>query len=224
MCFSPEVDLVASVAIGAVAFETIRHNHHIRTLPIALVPAIFAIHTFSSAFVWLGFEGHVSLSVQHWAINVYLAIAFILWPTFVPFTLLCIEPIGWRRNTLGVLFMLGAITSAIYQVAIRDGNGSATELAHYIDFHVGGTPYFTGALYFMTTTISVLLSGQRPLVLWGLVNTAVVLVLVASQNHGLPSLWCFWAACTSAFVLWFIRTLETNQQAGIDWPWLVKEQ
>ena len=54
MCLTPEVDVVTSVAIGALAIDALRHNNNVRTLPIALVPAIFSVHTFSSAVVWWG--------------------------------------------------------------------------------------------------------------------------------------------------------------------------
>ena len=51
MCLSPEVDLAARILISVVAVDAIRHNRHGRTLPLALLPGIFALHSFASMFV-----------------------------------------------------------------------------------------------------------------------------------------------------------------------------
>ena len=216
MCLGPEVDIAVGIGIAALAVETIRKNPESRTLPISLIPAIFSIHLFASAIVWFGFEKQVPSLIQTVATYLYIAIAFILWPTYVPIAIYCIEPPGWRKQLLAILATLGGLTSVQFLVATWHGNSSATQGDYFIDFHVTGTPAYSGALYFVTTCGAVLLSNYRPLLIWGIANAAVVAFLTATANHGLPSLWCFWAATTSGFVLWFIRTWQPNVTQSID--------
>ena len=65
MCLSVEFDIVAGAAISVVAIDAIRHHRTGRELPLALVPAVLAVHTFLSAVVWLGVDGTVSEPVAH---------------------------------------------------------------------------------------------------------------------------------------------------------------
>lgn len=63
MCFSPEVDVAAAAAISVAAIDAAQRIEHPRTVPIALPPALFAVHTFSSALIWWGADGTVPAQV-----------------------------------------------------------------------------------------------------------------------------------------------------------------
>jgi len=214
---------VVGASVTLVSFGALKNNVHRRTLPIALIPAIFSAHLFASAIVWLGFDGNVSTGIQTVATNFYLFIAFVLWPTYIPAAILFVEPDGLRRLALSLFVVLGVITSVQFFSAIVSGNGTATSGNLFIDFHVSGTPNYSGALYFVVTCGSALLSGQRAIVVWGWLNVFAVTALVVSANHGLPSLWCFWAAITSVCVLWFIRSIKLRKELGLPWPWSAQD-
>jgi Family of unknown function (DUF6629) len=219
MCFSPEVDVVAALVISVVAVDAVRHNHSARTTPLALLPAVFAVHTLSSAFVWWGLEDSVPAGLGAAATSFYLAIAFVLLPVLVPVAVLLIEPPGWRRPALVVLGLAGAYASAAFALGLLDGRGGAAACSYYIDFGITGASSAAGVMYVAATCGALLLSGQRPLVLWGITNVVVVGVLVLAEANGLPSLWCFWAAGTSVFIAWFLRSLARARAAGAAWPW-----
>ncbi len=60
MCFSPEVDLVAGIAITAIGIDTLRQVEHPRERAIAALPLVFGLHQFSEAFVWWALEGRIT--------------------------------------------------------------------------------------------------------------------------------------------------------------------
>lgn len=218
MCLSPQVDLVAGSAISVFAFDALRRNSNIRTLPIAALPTLFAVHTFTSAVVWWGLTGRIPNSVATFATDFYILIAFVVLPIFVPMATFLIEPSGWRRISLAILSATGLIVGGIFLQNILAGNSSAVACDLYIDFHVGGVPYPVSGLYAMVTCGAMLLSGSRPLFYWGMLNVLAIAFLSYRLSHSLPSLWCFWAACTSCFIAWFIRSpeaklLPSNQSA-----------
>lgn len=219
MCFSPEADVVAAVVISAIAVDAIRHNRTARTAPLALLPALFAVHSLSSAFVWWGLAGDVPPGLGAAATSFYLGIAFVLLPVFVPIAVLLIEPSGWRRPALVALGLAGAYASVVFAMGLLDGRGGAVACNYYLDFGITGASSAAGAMYVVATCGALLLSGERPLVIWGITNAVIVGFLALVQGAGLPSLWCFWAACSSAVIAWYLRSLSRDHDRGARWPW-----
>jgi hypothetical protein len=220
MCLSPEVDLAAGILISVVAVDAIRHNRHGRTLPLALLPGIFALHSFASMFVWLAFQGSVSDSIGKVAANFYIFVAFVLLPIYVPIVTLLVEPHGWRRHALQVFAAVGLIAGLVYLYYIVQGKASVRECTAFLDFHVAGPTWLMSAFYGAATCGAMLFSGYRPLFIWGVLNCIAIVALNERLAHALPSLWCLWAACTSFFVAWFLRDLIKLRQAGGPWPWV----
>jgi hypothetical protein len=218
MCFAPQVDVVAGVAIAVVAVDAVRHCHSARTAPLAALPAIFAFHTLVSALVWWGLWGDIPGGIGSAALQTYLVIAFVLLPIYVPVAVLLIEPAGWRRWALGVLVVLGAGAGLDFLYGLLTGRGEATACVSYIDFNVTGTSSLAGVLYVVATCGALLLSGARPLFIWGVINVLAIGVLVVFASRGLPSLWCFWAACTSLFIAWYLRSIEAPSAADVGKP------
>jgi hypothetical protein len=219
MCFSPEADVAAAVVISVVAVDALRHNQSARTAPLALLPAVFAVHTLSSAFVWWGLDGTVASRLGSVATAFYLGVAFALLPVLVPVAIGLLEPPGWRRPALGVLALAGAYASAVFLIGLADGRGAVTACSYYLDFRISGASSAAGVMYVVATCGALLLSGQRPLVIWGITNAVVVGVLALAEGAGLPSLWCFWAACSSVAIAWYLRALAGRRAAGAPWPW-----
>jgi hypothetical protein len=219
VCLSPEVDVVAGVVISAVAIDALRHNPSVRTLPLAGIPIIFAVHSFAAAFVWWGLRGDVPAAVGNAAAWFFMVIAFVLLPVFVPVAVLLLEPHGWRRYLLTALSGVGLLASAEYLWELVAGHGSAIACDLYIDYSVAGVASVTGMLYIVATCGALLLSGHRQLFVWGLVNVVMIAGLAVWANRGLPSLWCWGAAVTSWFVALYLRHLTHERARGLPWPW-----
>lgn len=211
MCFAPEADVFAGIAITAVAIDAARTFPTPRFAGLAAVPAIFAAHTFSSAFVWWGLRGELPDSAYEAAKWLYLFIAFTLLPIYVPASVALVEPPGWRR-----LGMLGLVAAGVYAgldffQGLLASQGSAVACDLYIDYNVRSSSAITGAMYALSTIGAMLLSSHRPLIQWGALNLGLVAVLALWSSRGLPSLWCFGAACTSFFVVLLFRGQRRGQ-------------
>jgi len=206
VCLSPEVDAVATVTISVFAFDALRHNKSLRSLPLALVPSVFALHTLSSAFVWWAHRGHVSPWVGAEAAKFFIAVAFAFLPIYIPFAVWCIEPAGLRRNVLSVLCLAGLFSGLSFAQSIARGDSSAVVGHHAIAYHVHHVSTLAMCLYFVATCGAMLLSGFPSLIAWGALNVGVILFLFWWMSEDLPSIWCFWAGATSGFVAWFMRS------------------
>ena len=219
MCLSPQVDVTVGIAISVVAVDTLRHCKSPRLLGLALLPAIFAAHSFTSAFVWLGLLGDVSPEVLNAATALYLFVAFVLLPMYAPIAVWLVEPRGWRRSVFVLLVLAGVYAGMSFLIALIDGRGSAVACDFYISFNIDFTASSVAVFYILATCGALLLSGQRILVYWGLVNALAVGGLAFWASRGLPSLWCFLAAISSVFIAWYLRRLDKSHREGEPWPW-----
>lgn len=218
MCFSAGFDLAAGTVITVVAIDTLRRNESARTLPLAIIPAVFAAHTLMSGALWLSFNGAISPQAGTAAAWAYMLVAFVLLPILIPLSVLLLEPPGWRRFALVALTGAGVVSGLGYLIGLVGGSGSAQACGWYIDYWIEAPVPFSGVLYLIATCWALLLSGYRPLFLWGLTNVLVVVVLSDAVPRGLPSLWCLWAAVTSFFVNGFLRDLNRSRAIGEKGP------
>ena len=62
MCFSVQADVVAGAVLLPVAGLTLREVRHVRELPFAALPLLFAAHQGVEALVWAAGDGDVSAS------------------------------------------------------------------------------------------------------------------------------------------------------------------
>ena len=205
MCFAPEADVFAGIAITAVAIDAARHYPSPRYAGLAALPAIFAAHTFASAFVWWGLRGEIPDGAYEAAKWFYLFIAFTLLPIYVPTSVALVEPPGWRRLGMFGLIAAGIFSGLDFFNGLLAGEGSAVACDLYVDYSVRSGSVWAGALYALSTCGAMLLSSHRLLAQWGVVNVAIISVLAVVSSRGLPSLWCFGAACTSFYVAWLFR-------------------
>jgi uncharacterized protein DUF6629 len=205
MCFSAEADLVTGVAVGMVGIDALRHVRKPHQMALAATPLLLAVHEIDEAFVWWGLHGQVALPVEHAAIYVFLAIAFVL-PFWVPFAMLGVETEIHRRQWIKALLVVGTVTTVALLVAIIQGPvGAAIDGSHiaytadisYADILI--------ALYVVATCGACLVASNKWLVLLGLANLSAVIALGWITFTGFTSLWCAWAALTSVTIAIYLR-------------------
>jgi len=217
MCFSAQADLVGGIVVGAIAVDVLRHVGGRReVLPLAILPAILAVHQIVEAFVWWGLEGHVPDPVGSVATTLYLLIAFVLLPVYVPLAILVLEPRGRRRWSMVPFLVLGGAVAGVLGAAMASGPITAElghlHIAYAIDLSAGG--WIVGA-YVVATCGAALVSGFRPVAIFGLVNLAAVIVLSRLVVDGFASLWCGWAALTSGAIALYLRLSGPDRVAVI---------
>ena len=92
MCFSSQADLIGGVVVSAIGVDALRHVGNRRELPIASLPLLLGGHLLVETFVWWGLEGRVPAELGTAAMWIYLLIAFVVLPPYVPLAIMAIEP------------------------------------------------------------------------------------------------------------------------------------
>lgn len=211
MCFSPEADLAAGVVVGVIALDTLRHVRRPERLPLALVPAVFAIHQFVEVFVWWSLEGRASAETGARATWWYLLIAFGILPVLVPVAMLLIEPVRARRRWLAGLALAGLGVAATLVHTLSTGTPSARIDGHHISYNVGlDNDALLVGLYVLACCGAMLISSHRPIQVYGLANLVVVSLLAWLDRNALVSLWCVWAAVTCFLIDVHLRRTDTS--------------
>lgn len=200
MCFSLEADLVVGVALLPVAVVSLREVRHVRELPFASLPLLFALHQLVEALVWAGTEGHVSPGLQHAAAMAYLIFAFPVLPILVPAAVLLLEPSGSRMRVVPFV-ALGGVVATYFAVAVLTGPIEVVVHPYALAYvaHIDDVVLWTG-LYIVAVIGAPLLSGYPSLVAFGALNLVGLSVAGLAYAEGFASLWCIWAALSSIFI------------------------
>ena len=214
MCLSAQADIVGGTLVAAIGIDAYRHlRGRSSHLLLATLPVLLGVHQLVEAFVWWGVEGHVPQMVGRIALWIYLLIAFVVLPIFIPFAVLAIEPTTRRRWQMAPFVALGVGVSAVLLAAMLDAPIEATEhpyhLAYTVQLSHGG---LIVALYVIAVCGALLFSGYRHIAIFGLANLAAVVVLAWLTLDGFTSLWCAYAALLAAAIALHMRYAKAHRE------------
>ncbi|MCD6064939.1 MAG: hypothetical protein K0R82_2850 [Flavipsychrobacter sp.] len=214
MCFSAQASFAASAGlavVGAVCFSRSKTTpQHI----LACIPLIFSVQQLSEGLLWLSLSQPAYAHWQRTAMYVFLVFAEVVWPAFVPLTILLFENDLRRKKVLRVLSGIG-IFIAIYMsycMAVYPVSASIEE--HHINYQLDfplGNRWFSGIPYLLAAVLSPFVSGVKFLRLLGWGFLVAYLVTRIWYAHYLISVWCFFAAILSLMVLYIINRLRKGE-------------
>jgi hypothetical protein len=207
MCFSPEGDLVGGIVVTAIGIDTVRHlrqrsNH----LALAALPLLLGVHQIDEAFVWWSLQGKVPAEVGRVAMWIYLTIAFVVLPILVPSVIMLLEPTSRRKWRIVPFLTVGIVVSTVLLDTMLRNRPTVKLGAYHLAYSIGlQHGVLVIGLYIVATCGSLLASGFRHIVVFGLANLVAVVVLARLSADGFASLWCFYAALTCGAIMLHMR-------------------
>jgi len=209
VCFSPEASFIAAGALAPAGVVALRSVQRRDELILGTLPLLFAGHQAVEGLVWLGLDGHLSHRLLDVAIRVYLMFAQVVLPSLVPVGVLVFERDPRRRRWLIGPVVLGAIVGARLLWVITAHRIGAHVLGESIvydtDVHFG---FVVAAGYVAATCGPALLSTGSLLQRFGVANLAGLTVAAFVKYSAVTSVWCFYAALVSGFILVALRARE----------------
>lgn len=202
MCFSPQADVVGGLVICAIGVDAVRHVRQRREfLALAWLPLLLGAHQFIESLVWLWLQGHVPRGIGHVALWAYLLIAFVVLPVFVPLAVIAIEPTVRRKWMMVPFASIGTVIAVILFTAMVRGPVSVKLAPYHLSYGIRVTDgLLIIALYVVAVCGPLLLSGYRNVVVFGVANLVAVIVIARLTVDGFASVWCGWAAVSSAAI------------------------
>jgi hypothetical protein len=143
---------------------------------------------------------------------IYLLIALVVVPIFVPLATYRLEPTASRRRTILPFLVLGVGVGTTLLVRMLSGHVSVRQGSYHLAYSIGlqhGLVII--GLYIVATCGALLFSGYRHILIFGLANLVAVVVLARLTSDGFTSLWCFYAALASGAISLHMRFAKPHR-------------
>jgi hypothetical protein len=226
MCFSAPVSYSAAAVLASTGLYAVQQA---RRLPFpyrmwALIPVLFGIQQAFEGRVWQMLDAGNADAAVPCAIGFHFFSHF-LWLWWLPLCTYLVEPGKIRRKVFAGCTIFGAFTGTLVlttllfhpewmTVSVKD-HSVVYEFAVHYDYrssiHLPITP---AALYALTILVPLLFSSLRLVKIFG--GMAALSSVLASVAYGYAyvSVWCFFAAVLSLFIVYMIRRLAAESQTN----------
>ena len=206
MCMMAEVNFASAAIIGSIGIATLKETKHPREVLMASMPLMFGVHQFIEGFVWLGLDGDIGTLALNNSAFLFMLYAQALLPFIMPLSVLLIERPGWRRNVIAgiVAVAFGLAAYMTYGVVAFDTNVYIEQ--HSIAYRNSATgSLITVGLYIVVTCGALILSSNKVVRWFGLLNLAGLIVVAIVKQYAFSSVWCLYAAIVSVMLYWQFR-------------------
>jgi hypothetical protein len=214
MCFSAQASFLAAgflITLGSLTLK--RRSPHNSLL--ATTPLLFGIQQLSEGVVWSTFGSQIQFFHQL-ALYVFLACALVLWPVWVPLSLIQCEQMYTRKNILYAILIAGSLFSLYALYSLFTLKPFATVEGHHIIYHVFPPPtsftYFIVhiGLYLCATIVPFFISSHPGTFIMGICITIASIVSWLFWHYAFVSTWCFLAAILSCMILFIVTKYRTR--------------
>ncbi len=203
MCFSAEASFGAGAVLAVAGVISVRKAETRRELAFSAIPFIFAVQQFTEGFVWLGLAGRFAEWLPA-ATYGFLIFAQIVWPVWVPGSILLLEKEPGRRKVLTVFLGMGLLVAGIVVWRLAVYGARASIVDHHIHYDIPFPDTFRtpiNIMYMLATVASPFVSGAKGMKVLGGVILISFIVTLIFYNYNLISVWCFFAAVLSVVVI-----------------------
>ena len=232
MCFSAVSSFTVAGLTGATGLLALWKAPNATTRPVAAIPLLFGVQQALEGVIWLrlgaGLSGEAIDALSSW----FILIGEAVWPLYLPLAFLLVEPSPVRRlwligfSGLGALLFLGfsfLIFAAEYEARIcghaicYDGFIRYASVYSYYPFtspdvwKLSGLDW-TVIPYAITTIGAAMLSSHLYIHRFGLFGAIGLVASLAFYRLALVSVWCFFAALCSLFLLGHVYDMRRRDR------------
>jgi len=185
---------------------------------LAAAPLLFGAQQAAEGIVWLTVASPSHATLEHLAVDVFIAFALVIWPFWVPLSMQRIEENAGRRRILTALCWFSAIVSASAAILGSRWQPTARIAEHSIRYDYPGTDNAALHLvlvlaYIAATILPFFVSTAKLARTLGVVLTLSVTAAAIIRHEALTSVWCFFAAGLSVLVFLAVGTNERRSPA-----------
>lgn len=214
MCFSASASFIAGASLLAVGGFTMKKAQRKAELPFAAIPLLFGVQQLVEGVIWLSFSSEVPL-LNPVMTFVYSLFSHVLWPLYVPFAALLLEPVRWRRKALAAFLAAGAAVGLYLLVSMLRFPIESRPVGGHIEYaspHFYIAPVMAG--YLAGTCISMLFSSHKLVNVFGAAALLSFGLAYAIYQQWFISVWCFFAAVLSVIVLLHVTNRASSKESS----------
>lgn len=227
MCFSASVSYGAAVVLAGTGVYAVQRARQLprRYLLWALIPVFFGIQQAFEGMVWQALAAGDTSGGNTGAVPFALGFHFFshfLWLWWLPLCCYLVEPGRVRRRVFAGCTVFGAFAGTlVYGAMLLHPEWMAvTVREHSISYQFSvpwrsaiHLPITPAALYALTILVPLLFSSHQRIMIFGALVAASVLLASQAYAYAYVSVWCFFAAALSLYLVYMIRRLvaESNR-------------
>jgi hypothetical protein len=205
MCFSAAGSFVLSGILTGIGAASLANNPSPRHRMFAAIPFIFAAQQAAEGMVWLTLGPGPATMPHRAAVAVFLAMALVIWPMWLPLSLRQVERRPARRATLTTLFGFGCGVAAYAAYLMTRWQPIAHATAHSMSYDYGqnsdtARPIVYLLAYVVPTIVPFFVSTLPLTRTMGITLIGSLVVTILVRREALTSIWCFFAAVLSALL------------------------
>jgi Family of unknown function (DUF6629) len=211
MCFSAGASFGAGAVLSVIGVASIKKAQTPSQIIFASIPLIFAIQQITEGFLWLSLSNPAYASLQKVTTYGFLFFAQIVWPVWVPFSILKLESKEKRRKSEIILAGIGALVSLYLFYCLLNFPVEAKIIGYHISYqqdYPAAISNYCGALYIVATIVPPFFSHTRRM--W-LLGTAILISYIITKifyTDYIISVWCFFASVISIAVFAILHELN----------------
>ncbi|MGC2310470.1 MAG: DUF6629 family protein [Candidatus Babeliaceae bacterium] len=211
MCFSISASFSAAFLLCTLGALSIYKFSSRSTIFFAAFPLLFGIQQFFEGIVWLSLLYPAYASLQKLGVYSFLFFASIIWPIWVPLSLLMLEPHKIRRTLLFFLTSCGIIMAFFLLYKLFINGAQAYRDAHHIVYEIQTDIVWPLSLaYLIPTLLPFFISSLHAMPFFGLVLLISYGVTHYWWHAYSISVWCFFAALISGMVIVILQFLQDH--------------
>lgn len=217
MCFSAEASFGAGALLLGIGIATVSKAETGPHKLLASIPLLFAIQQFDEGLLWLTFSNAAYMQWQQLSIYIFLLFAQVIWPVFLPLSILLIEKDPVQKKILRITLGIGILLSAYLLYCLFAYDVTAVISDHHIRYDLAypyARTWYNGLVYFIPTIVAPLASGNKKMQLMGGVILVAYLISRVFYNEYLISIWCYFATAISVIVWMAILEFRKDRNAG----------
>ena len=212
MCFSASASFGAGLVLTVAGVITIRQAKT-TTLAFAAIPFIFAVQQITEGFSWLGLSGSGHEMWKLIPAYVFLFFSHVVWPIWMPFSIMIIEKNLLRKKIITILFAAGCLLAAYHFYYIIAFGAQGEIVSCHINYNTYFPKRFDAAaslLYGLVTVIPFFVSEIKKMWLFGLALIVSYFVSKIFYEEYLVSVFCFFAAILSLIIFVILNRLNSE--------------
>ena len=216
MCFSASASFTASAILLTAGAVAIGKSTTKGQRVLSCIPVIFGLQQFTEGLLWIGLSRPGYDYLVEPAKYGFLVFAQVIWPAFIPFAIMQVEPKPARKYFMKILSAFGLMLATYFAFCLSTYSVTVGAGCAHIDYVLSYPPLAQHAMtfgYFLPAAIPPFISGIKKLRILGLATLLAYVAAKIFYGQYAISVWCFFAALVSSFVLMIITDLNRTRQA-----------
>lgn len=218
MCFSASASFGAGIVLSVISVASIKKVKLISQYPFASIPLIFAVQQFTEGFLWLSLTNPLYAALQQASTYTFLFFAQIVWPVWVPLSILMLAEKEKRRMIEKILVIIGGIVSLYLAYCLLSYNVQAKVTGYHIAYgqdYPAGLSRYGGVLYIIATIVPPFFSPIKRM--WTLGTAILISYIITTLFYTdyIVSVWCFFASVISITVFVVMYQMNTPHKEPV---------